>query len=364
MSFLPNKSCVYLSHTTNVKELFMQIWTDSHPLVTMHPIIHQILKPGDLFLDIETTGLSRARHQIYLIGMASVVDHNTIYVNQLFADRPEEEALLLSRFSDDLHSSRVKRIITFNGNSFDLPFLVTRAEKNGISLHPDDYELFDIYKEVTKRKNTLQLQNYRQKTLEQFLGIHRDDKYSGGELIKVYENYVKHPEDEAAQLLKLHNYEDVLGMTDLLAVFAYDALFSSPARVVSASVERYTDLDGNPAEELIAVLTPPCALPGSLSCKQPVTGAYLHTDKDLVRLRVPLYQGMARLYYLDYKNYYYLPAEDMAIHKSVAIYTDKSLREKATPETCYSRVAVDDAFLHSEKLAEYLTHVLRGFAVP
>ena len=340
----------------------MQAWTDKRPLHAIHPIISKLLKPGDLFLDIETTGLSRARHQIYLIGMASLVDRNNIYVNQLFADCPKDEAAILAQFADYLCTSDVKRIITFNGNSFDLPFLLARAALHDVSLSFDSFELFDIYKEVTKRKNTLQLQNYRQKTVEQFLGIDREDQYTGGELIKVYENYVRCQNETAAHLLKLHNYEDVLGMIDLLAVFAYDELFSSPAHVVSASVEHYTDLDGSPAEELIATLAPPCELPGCLSCTQPFTGAYLHATGDHVRLRVPLYQGMARLYYLDYKNYYYLPSEDMAIHKSVAAYVDKAHKEKATPETCYSKVAVDDSFLHSEKLAEYLTHVLRGFS--
>ena len=340
----------------------MKNWTDICPLQTSHPIIPQLLRPGDHFLDIETTGLSRSRHQIYLIGMASVVDRNKIYVNQLFADSPEDEAVLLTRFSENLQSSGCKRIITFNGNSFDLPFLLARAKAASVPLDFNDFELLDIYKEVTHRKNILQLQNYRQKTVEQFLGICREDQYSGGDLIKVYENYVRCPNDEAEHLLKLHNYEDVLGMIDLLAVFAYDALFSSPANVISSSVEHYRDLEGNPAEELIAELAPPHALPGSLSCTQPITGAYLHATGNHVRLRVPLYQGMARLYYLDYKNYYYLPAEDMAIHKSVATYVDKAHREKATPETCYSKVAVDDAFLHSEKLAEYLTHVLGGFS--
>lgn len=340
----------------------MQIRTDTRPLHAIHPIIPELLRPGDLFLDIETTGLSRSRHRIYLIGMASVVDHNNIYVNQLFADCPEDEAVLLTRFANIMQTTEIRRIITFNGNSFDLPFLLARAALHSVPLSFETFELFDIYKEVTRRKNMLQLQNYRQKTVEQFLGIDREDKYSGGDLIKVYENYVRHPDEEAAQLLWLHNYEDVLGMIDLLAVFAYDELFSSPAHVVSASVEQYNDLEDNPSEELIAVLTPPCTLPGCLSCTQPVTGAYLHAAGDHVRLRVPLYQGMARLYYLDYKNYYYLPAEDIAIHKSVATYVDKAHREKATPETCYSKVAVDDAFLHSEKLAEYLTHVLGGFS--
>ncbi|MDD7178782.1 MAG: ribonuclease H-like domain-containing protein [Lachnospiraceae bacterium] len=340
----------------------MQSWTDKRPLHAIHPIISTLLQPGDLFLDIETTGLSRARHQIYLIGMASVVDNNHIYVNQLFSDNPQDEEALLTCFADALQTLEVKRIITFNGNSFDLPFLLERAALHAISLSFEAFELFDIYKEVSRRKNMLQLQNYRQKTVEQFLGICREDKYSGGELIKVYENYVRCPNAEAAHLLQLHNYEDVLGMIDLLAVFAYDEFFSSPAHVVSASVENYTDIDGNPAEELIAVLTPPCELPGCLSCTQPVSGAYLHAAGKHVRLRVPLFQGMTRLYYLDYKNYYYLPAEDMAIHKSVATCVDKAYREKATPENCYSKVAVDDAFLHSDRLAEYITHVLRGFS--
>ena len=339
----------------------MQNRTDNRLLQAIHPIIPTLLQPGGLFLDIEPTGLSRSRHQIYLIGMASVIDCNNIYVNQLFADSPQEETDLLTCFANALHTLGVQRIITFNGNSFDLPFLLTRAELHSVPLSFEAFELFDIYKEVTRRKNMLQLQNYRQKTVEQFLGICREDKYTGSELIRVYENYVRCPNAEAAHLLQLHNYEDVLGMIDLLAVFAYDDFFSSPAHVVSASVENYTDIDGNPAEELIAVLTPPCELPGCLSCTQPVSGAYLHAAGKHVRLRVPLFQGMARLYYLDYKNYYYLPAEDMAIHKSVATYVDKTHREKATPETCYSKVAVDDAFLHSEKLAEYLTHVLRGF---
>ena len=52
----------------------MQIQTSTHTLHDTHPIIPALLQPGDLFLDIETTGLSRTRHPIYLIGMALVAD--------------------------------------------------------------------------------------------------------------------------------------------------------------------------------------------------------------------------------------------------------------------------------------------------
>ena len=122
----------------------MQTWTENCLIHAIHPIIPKLIEPGDLFLDIETTGLSRARHRIYLIGMASLVDNNNIYVNQLFADCPQDESVILARFADYMRTSKTKRIITFNGNSFDLPFLLTRANTAGITLDFDNYELFVI----------------------------------------------------------------------------------------------------------------------------------------------------------------------------------------------------------------------------
>ncbi|MDE5873841.1 MAG: elongation subunit of DNA-dependent DNA polymerase, partial [Lachnospiraceae bacterium] len=39
----------------------------------------------------------------------------------------------------------------------------------------------------------------------------------------------------------------------------------------------------------------------------------------------------------NYREYYYLPAEDMAVHKSVATYVDKDYRVQAKKENCYLR---------------------------
>ncbi|MDE7206671.1 MAG: hypothetical protein K2N90_05860, partial [Lachnospiraceae bacterium] len=38
-----------------------------------------------------------------------------------------------------------------------------------------------------------------------------------------------------------------------------------------------------------------------------------------------------------YKDYYYLPKEDIAIHKSVAAFVDKNYREQAKASNCYTR---------------------------
>ena len=48
---------------------------------------------------------------------------------------------------------------------------------------------------------------------------------------------------------------------------------------------------------------------------------------------------MTRLkyFYSNYKDYYYLPAEDTAMHKSIAEFVDKAHRQKATKANCYTK---------------------------
>jgi hypothetical protein len=60
-------------------------------------------------------------------------------------------------------------------------------------------------------------------------------------------------------------------------------------------------------------------------------------DKDSLTVRIPLYLGDFFHFYEDYKNYYYLPKEDMAIHKSVGSYVDREYRRQATASTCYTK---------------------------
>ena len=56
---------------------------------------------------------------------------------------------------------------------------------------------------------------------------------------------------------------------------------------------------------------------------------------------VALFNNKLKYYFENYKEYYYLPEEDMAIHKSLAIYVDKKFRVKATPTTSYTYVELD-----------------------
>lgn len=61
----------------------------------------------------------------------------------------------------------------------------------------------------------------------------------------------------------------------------------------------------------------------------------LNVDPERIRADVPRVSGEFKHFYKDYKNYYYLPAEDVAYHKSVGEFVDKNARKQATARTAY-----------------------------
>ena len=61
----------------------------------------------------------------------------------------------------------------------------------------------------------------------------------------------------------------------------------------------------------------------------------LHESKGIIRL--PIRQATLKYFYKDYKNYYYLPEEDTAIHKSIGQFVDRDHKVAATKETCYQK---------------------------
>ncbi len=45
---------------------------------------------------------------------------------------------------------------------------------------------------------------------------------------------------------------------------------------------------------------------------------YITVTENKTKIKMPLYEGTLLYFYPDYKNYYYLPFEDEAIHKSLS----------------------------------------------
>ena len=300
------------------------------PFPRNNALTDRIFDEKALIFDIETTGFSPKSASVYLIGCA-FRKGGSLCIEQYFADSPSEERKILEAFL--VMQDGVETLISFNGAGFDIPFLRARCEKFGLSERFEELRHLDLYRSVSGLKFLFRLPDCRQKTLERFLKLKREDQADGGELIAVYQEYVKCPDEGKSRLLHLHNFEDVTGMTELLSVLAYPEIFDGGFSVLSCSRERYLRYDRSEGEELLITLQNSCPVPRQVSCKAGDFTLNVGTGRTVIR--VPVFWGKLRYFYENYRDYYYLPAEDMAVHKSVASFVDKSYRKAAKASNCY-----------------------------
>ena len=87
-------------------------------------------------------------------------------------------------------------------------------------------------------------------------------------------------------------------------------------------------------DRVILQLENPVFLPVSCACRTEL-GSF-SADGQKAVLEIPLYRGVLKHFYENYKDYYYLIYEDTAVHKSIGEFVEKSARRKATAKTCYT----------------------------
>ena len=301
-------------------------------LTINYPIEKLAPKEEILFLDIETTGFTARSSYLYLIGCV-YYKNNSFRLVQWFAEQYEEEDRVLGAFFDFAKDFRV--LIHYNGNHFDIPYLEQKAAQYNIPSPLSKMEGIDLYRRVAPLKGFLKLPNLKQKTIEAYLGIEREDTFSGGELIGVYHDYVKQSSEFARDTLLLHNEDDIQGMVQILPILAYADLYQEGVRVTKVNANYYRDFNNDARAEIVMKLSLPVPFP--ISASGCANGCYFTGNGTEASLKVPLLNGELKYFYANYKDYYYLPAEDTALHKSVSSFVDKEHRFQATAATCYTR---------------------------
>ena len=347
-----------------------------------------------IFFDIETTGFKAGYSHLYLIGAAfrcpdnQFADVSVWEVRQWMTERPQEEIQLLRIFAEFLKS--YDTILHFNGNRFDIPYLEEKYDQYGLPSPFTGLTSVDLYQDFRPLKSFLRLDHMNQKSLELFLGLERDDKYDGGKLIPVYREFCKTGSSRLLKLLLLHNQEDVSGMFTLTQFYGYLDFFdlANPEHLSRIFAEVLENRDGTRSMLLTFPLKTPVPVPVSRRSEF----SYLTINKSTGKLLLPMLEDTLYYFFSDYKNYYYLPQEDQAIHKSVAAYVEKEYRQPARKENCYTRqyglflpqteelftpafrrsygdtlswFAWDDSFLQdTSRLSVYLGALLSGIVFP
>ena len=98
---------------------------------------------------------------------------------------------------------------------------------------------------------------------------------------------------------------------------------------------QYKDVNGKTRKELIITFSPETPLPRSTFAS--ANNCFFRGDGEEATLKIPIFEEELKYFYSNYHDYYYLPTEDVALHKSVATFVDKEHRLPASAANCYTR---------------------------
>lgn len=293
-----------------------------------------------LYFDIETTGLSKEKTSLYLIGIGYYLDNDFI-TKLLFIDTPTEELELIEAFFDIL--SDYTHVIHFNGTKFDLPYIDYKCQKYGIENKLNALCSVDIYQIIKPLRYLMFPVSMRQKFIEDFLDIKRDDKFDGGQLISVYHDYCNSHKHELLEPLLTHNKEDVLGMHKITPILNYVLLLNTDISFKKYIVNEYKDINNESKNELMLICKYPAEmhLPKSFSSRTNTMYLNVSPGENKITMRLNIYSGTLKHFFENYRDYYYLPIEDRCIHKSFADGVDKKNRIKASRQNCFDTYTGD-----------------------
>lgn len=328
----------------------------------LYPFLHP--KENMAFFDIETTGLSPNASSLYLIGLMTYDSIKKKWLLcQWFADNYQSEKEILQNFIDAL--ANVKYLYHFNGKTFDIPYILKKCTRHALIIPKHCQKLFhdttgqhsiDLLSIIRSLRHALRLEKCSQTTVEQWLGLKRSDPFSGNELITVYSEYMQqkllNPENakKLEKVLLLHNHDDIEMMLNLCSLFTYHEYLSENCQIRLLAAQNLSTLEvlRTQKQELSLSIKLPAAVPKAIHLTAPFppesadreipaikSPATLSMEEDTARISLPLYEGTLKFFLPDYRDYYYLMKEDMAVHKSIAEFVDSTVRKKATAATCY-----------------------------
>lgn len=270
-----------------------------------------------LFFHTITTGHYWRNSYIKELQLLKRVDSCNWKIEIWKTEKEEEEYDLL-----ELLSSRLKEVSVlagYNSSSFHIPYLTQKYKAYGLEDPFFNLTHYDLLKELKPIGNAFHL------SLK----------------LKDLQLYLKLDEQEP----------EIRCIFEALNLFSFQEVFQG-----DFSIDKFDQLD----QELLVTITSEASLAIPLHFFRPAF--YFIGEGTDIRLKIKLYDNRLRVYFPNYKDYYYLPLEDMAIHKSIAASLPKETREKATEETCYTYTPFRPD-MTTEQLKKYIKTLFKTIIV-
>lgn len=195
--------------TSQIVDWIGRWFPKSHPLAFYPSGLHN--KEDFIFFDIETMGLFM--RPIILLGVARIFgDHMSI--NQyLLRDVKEEPAALMGFMS---HINKNSVFITFNGQTFDVPYIRERLAFYGMKADLEKPHFDILY--FSRRKWKEEVPDFKLTTLEKYLfGIERKDDVPGALVQEFYETYMRTQNIGPLIPIIEHNKQDLITLANIFS---------------------------------------------------------------------------------------------------------------------------------------------------
>jgi uncharacterized protein YprB with RNaseH-like and TPR domain len=197
---------------SSIKEVLSDRFSSSHRLLFL--LLSYFNKEDLLFLDIETKSLA-FETSILLIG-AGYFEKDEFKVKQFTILEDAAEYEILEEFVKTFKDK--KAFVTFNGRTFDVPFIDQRLSYYGISSGMDfltrhNFDLLHFSRNIFKNTQ----ESFRLKQLEcDVLGMKRECDIDGAEVEIYYDKYIRTGKPEFLAPIVEHNRTDIESLLLLL----------------------------------------------------------------------------------------------------------------------------------------------------
>ena len=242
-----------------------------------------------LYFDIETTGLSAKRSDLYLIGCSYFSD-SAFRTQLIFNDNGTSEPEMLSHFEQLLKNHKI--LVSYNGDTFDIPYLLKKMEQFDVDTALGDIQSVDIYRTTRKYKKLLRLDSAKQFDIEHLVDFQRNTFISGGDLISAYKHYLGSHDESLLDDMLTHNHDDIRGLISI------SEFVNIPHIPEEFQIEDISDT--------IDSITYNCSIP-KLPCRitESLNGILVNANDTHMHIVVPKAQNVEMKYFFkDYKNYF------------------------------------------------------------